>query len=244
MNYKKIYEDLISKAKSENRKRLKNSNKNYVYYELHHIIPKSLGGSDLKENKILLTAKEHFICHKLLVEIYPEEKKLIYAVFFLSVSKGSSGKRDYVVGAREYERIKTIVAAQWSKDRSGENNSNFGNFWSQEKKDQKSKDMKGLMAGEKNPRYKANVTQETRNKIGDGNRGKVAANKGVSMSKIQVQKLINIAKNREKVECPYCGAIMDKANAYRWHFDNCKKNPDNNELEIIKFRRDHNPNRK
>ena len=52
MNYQKIYENLISKAKSENRKKYKG-----VYYESHHIIPRCLGGNNDKENKVLLTAK-------------------------------------------------------------------------------------------------------------------------------------------------------------------------------------------
>ena len=26
----------------------------------------------------------------------------------------------------------------------------------------------------------------------------------------------------EKIECPYCGKFIDKLNAKKWHFDNCK----------------------
>lgn len=33
------------------------------YTEKHHIIPKSLGGSNDKTNIVKLTAREHFICH-------------------------------------------------------------------------------------------------------------------------------------------------------------------------------------
>ena len=35
------------------------------YKERHHIIPRSLGGPDTKENLVDLTAREHFICHLL-----------------------------------------------------------------------------------------------------------------------------------------------------------------------------------
>jgi hypothetical protein len=42
---------------------------NDVYTEKHHIIPKSLGGSNLKNNLVRLTAREHFICHLLLTKI-------------------------------------------------------------------------------------------------------------------------------------------------------------------------------
>ena len=43
-------------------------------YEIHHIIPKSLGGSDEEDNLIKLTLREHFIVHKLLYEHYNELK--------------------------------------------------------------------------------------------------------------------------------------------------------------------------
>jgi hypothetical protein len=36
------------------------------YTESHHIIPRSLGGCDEAHNLIRLTAREHFICHRLL----------------------------------------------------------------------------------------------------------------------------------------------------------------------------------
>lgn len=59
-NFKEEYDKLIENAKKENRSKGKN------YYELHHIIPKSLGGSNNKENLVLLTAEEHFRAHYLL----------------------------------------------------------------------------------------------------------------------------------------------------------------------------------
>jgi len=76
MNYQKIYDNLVLKSQFENRKKIKGG----VYYENHHIIPRCLNGSDEKENLVLLTAREHFVAHKLLVEIYPKNKSLIYAL--------------------------------------------------------------------------------------------------------------------------------------------------------------------
>jgi hypothetical protein len=57
--YKKIYEFIIERAKNRSLN---------CYVEKHHIIPKCLGGLNNKDNIIKLTAKEHFICHRLLVE--------------------------------------------------------------------------------------------------------------------------------------------------------------------------------
>ena len=39
------------------------------YTEKHHIIPKSCGGGNSKNNLVALTAKEHFICHLLLIRM-------------------------------------------------------------------------------------------------------------------------------------------------------------------------------
>lgn len=73
MNHQNIYNSIIENAKSKNRIKLKKNNINYVYYETHHILPKCLNGSNDKDNLVLLTAKEHYICHKLL------NKKIINA---------------------------------------------------------------------------------------------------------------------------------------------------------------------
>lgn len=59
-NYKEEYDKLISYAKRQ--KRVKGKE----YYEIHHIIPRSLGGSNNKDNLVLLTPEEHFKAHYLL----------------------------------------------------------------------------------------------------------------------------------------------------------------------------------
>lgn len=58
MNYEKIYNQLIERARQ----------RTFVdgYTEIHHIIPKSEGGTDEKDNLVELTGREHFVAHKLL----------------------------------------------------------------------------------------------------------------------------------------------------------------------------------
>lgn len=74
------------------------------YGERHHIIPKSLGGSDSANNIVKLTPKEHYICHLLLIKIYSNDldkkRKMCSAYFRLS-----SKDKDFVC-ANTYERIK------------------------------------------------------------------------------------------------------------------------------------------
>jgi hypothetical protein len=71
MNYKNIYDSLMEKAQS----RVLDG-----YVEKHHIIPKCMGGDNTKSNVVCLSAKEHFIAHKLLVRIYPHTKGVWYAL--------------------------------------------------------------------------------------------------------------------------------------------------------------------
>ena len=78
MNYERIYHNIINN-------RLENPVLN-EYTECHHILPKSLGGSNDKSNLVNLLAREHFICHKLLVHIYPNEVSLKYALWMICVT--------------------------------------------------------------------------------------------------------------------------------------------------------------
>lgn len=125
MDYKKIYNLIIEKAKSE--KRIKNSN---FYYESHHIIPKCLGGEGkttewkTHPNIVLLTAKEHFIAHLLLCEIHPNEKKLKFALWGMC-NQDRNGKR-YKVNSRRYERIRDDYAKLISETYKGRPGHNKG----------------------------------------------------------------------------------------------------------------------
>lgn len=61
--------------------------------ESHHIIPKCLGGSDKKWNRVSLTPEEHYVAHMLLRRIYPQERGLWYAL--LAMSRWGRGSRIY-----------------------------------------------------------------------------------------------------------------------------------------------------
>lgn len=69
--YFKYYYSIVDRAKSRTI---------YGYKERHHIIPKSLGGSNNKENIVDLTAREHFICHLLLTKMTDGKNKKIYGI--------------------------------------------------------------------------------------------------------------------------------------------------------------------
>ena len=99
------------------------------YKEKHHILPKSLGGSNNKDNLIYLTAKEHYICHLLLVRIYQKNpiayKKMLYALFRLGNCNKHYNSNTYKIYREEY--INTCCVGHHNQD--GEKNSAFGKKW-------------------------------------------------------------------------------------------------------------------
>jgi len=82
--YSVIYFDIIAKAESESRKKEAKYSDTYVYYERHHILPRSLGGGNTKDNLVFLTAREHLLCHWLLTKMCltpDDERKMIHAYY-------------------------------------------------------------------------------------------------------------------------------------------------------------------
>lgn len=141
MNYRHIYMIIITKAKEEMQLGIRcKSNGNY--YEKHHILPKSLFPlwEYRRSNIVLLTAREHYFCHELLIKIYPS-RSMNYALWFLSNSKY------HKVSSRQYERAKLL---NW-KNSLGESNPNFGNKWNDEQKLAASVKTKNRIAAFGNP---------------------------------------------------------------------------------------------
>ncbi len=89
MNYSKHYNKLIERAKN----RLLE-----CYTERHHIVPKCMGGSDDADNLVRLTPEEHYVAHQLLVKMYPENYKLLYAaraMTMLDIHQKRSRNKEY-----------------------------------------------------------------------------------------------------------------------------------------------------
>lgn len=104
MNYQNIYSQIIERAKNRVLE---------GYKEKHHIIPKCLGGNNDKDNLVELTAREHFLCHRLLCEIHPNNNKLWYALWLMIVGKNrQKSLSSYVIPSRTYEKVKLEFIAR------------------------------------------------------------------------------------------------------------------------------------
>ena len=99
MNYQKVYDDLIAKCQA--RQSVDG------YKERHHIIPKSLGGSNDSSNLVDLTAREHFVAHFLLAKIYGGNQ--------WSSIKRMRGNDDFYINSRLYKVARREIAKETSK---------------------------------------------------------------------------------------------------------------------------------
>jgi len=79
-----------------------------TYKELHHIIPRSLGGTDEKDNLTYLTAREHFICHWLLVKMTEgaDRSKMIYALQGMKAQNNNQQRYETKITSRVYEHYR------------------------------------------------------------------------------------------------------------------------------------------
>ena len=102
MDYRRIYDQIIDRASKEQRIK-----KQEVYYESHHIVPRCMGGSNRKENLILLTAREHFLAHWLLARTYPSNKGLAKAFDAMCTLKKSYQQR-YTPSSRTISEAKEL----------------------------------------------------------------------------------------------------------------------------------------
>lgn len=105
--YTNWYYAIVNRAKDRPKK---------GYTEGHHIIPRCLGGDNSKDNLVRLTAREHFICHQLLVKMVASEHRSKLALAATKMwQKGKNQQRDYRFNSKVYERLKKEASAYLSE---------------------------------------------------------------------------------------------------------------------------------
>lgn len=119
--YHKWYFNIINKAKS----RLKPD----CYCENHHILPKSMGGGDDKNNMVYLTAREHFICHYLLCKMTKEKSQAWYSMINAFSMMKADNNRGRYFNSRLYDLAKRHISETMISFQSGEKNSQYGKIW-------------------------------------------------------------------------------------------------------------------
>jgi hypothetical protein len=116
--YTDWYHRIVDRAKSQNRKKYPKNDPCYLYYESHHVIPKSFGGTNDADNLVLLTAKEHFIVHILLPKMCISMKHTQQMLNALHRMNQKTGKHQRYFNSKLYEYAKRhIVCTEEKKNK-------------------------------------------------------------------------------------------------------------------------------
>lgn len=92
MNYKNLYDKFVSHCQSTDpRKRMLERNQHdfrlqydSLYTEVHHIIPRSVGGTDVDTNLVVLLPEEHLFAHRLRYKAYNDRGDFIAVRFIIN----------------------------------------------------------------------------------------------------------------------------------------------------------------
>lgn len=206
------------------------------YTESHHIIPRSLGGTDKKSNLATLTAREHFVCHWLLTKMTSGEAKIKMTHALWGMRRTSNTQKRYstAITSRVYEQLKIKRGKILSKQMSGEGNHMFGKT--------------GELApcygrtGEKHPLFGKKMSAESSLKKSvalkgvpksiESNKKRSESHKGKKheyalgdknvMRRPEVAAKLKVPK--PKYTCKFCGRIIGNISNIRKHENACSAN--------------------
>lgn len=97
--YYNIYIKIIDKYKNEH---IDES----IKTEVHHILPKCMGGANDSSNLVKLPVKYHIMCHYLLTMIYPDNIKLKHAMSIIAFGNNREDIVNKSFSIRTIERIR------------------------------------------------------------------------------------------------------------------------------------------
>jgi len=157
--YSRWYEQLINKAR--NRGTIDG------YTETHHVIPRSLGGDNTKQNLVKLTAREHYVAHALLWKMKlpgVAGSKMAFAFNTFIRKMHVNNEHSYNISSRIYESFRIHYANILRSTMTGSGNHFYGKKHSEETRriiGEKSK-LKEFKRGPDNPNWgkKQNVSPE------------------------------------------------------------------------------------
>ena len=192
--YERWYQRIIEKAKD----RVLDG-----YKENHHIVPRSLGGTDSPDNLVLLTAREHFICHWLLTKIYTGDakSKMIYALNGMKRHNRFNERYESAITARVYDRMKAEFAKVHSQTMKGRPSNNKGRSVTEEQRLKNSLANKGkkrsadAIARTVAKQLGSRRSQETKDKISAALKGRTKSPMSDSLRMQISNKMLGVPKS-------------------------------------------------
>ena len=160
MNYRDHYERLICRARA--RSNLSG------YVEIHHVLPRCLGGTDDAENLVALTPEEHLVAHLLLVKLNPEHSGLSHAANMM-ISRFGNNKWYGWLKRKSSGHIRDTLRAHWDDPayRDRQRMSHTGKALSAEQKQK----ISVAVAGDRHPMHGKKHTLESIAKMRDAKLG-------------------------------------------------------------------------
>lgn len=135
-----------------------------IYYEVHHVVPRSLHGDNSKENLVRLTAREHYVCHRLLTKmtIGLDKQKMAYA--FWRISTANSATKNVRITSHAYNAARTEFGKNMSERAydSGFNMASLGKIRSTETKTKLKNNMIEVWADRKANGWEHTPTEKTK----------------------------------------------------------------------------------
>jgi len=159
--YTKCYFSIINRAKTRDNA--------FSYVEKHHIIPECFyklrkrkgpagwidGNANDRENLVLLTAKEHFICHLLLTKMVDGKNLSKMHLALLTMARHSMNQNRHKITAKTYKKLRENAGIA----NSGPNNPMWGKVRTQEECDRVSEGIS------KSTKVRTAMTQEWKDNI-------------------------------------------------------------------------------
>jgi uncharacterized protein YeaC (DUF1315 family) len=221
------------------------------YKESHHIVPQSLGGSETKENLVDLTAREHFVCHWLLIKMHTGEAraKMVYALNGMKRTNKKQERYETAITSRVYQKLKEEFGkthsaymkgrTPWNKgvpvteeQREKNRQAALGKKHSTETKEKISKAQLGTkQKQETKDKISASLTgikrgpmsEEHRQKRSDALKGKAKNLDSVAKRQKTLKRLAAEGTHHSmvKVTCPHCAKEVTKLVYGRLHGARC-----------------------
>ena len=172
-------------------------------WHVHHIVPRSEGGSNDASNLICVHPKMHTLIHEMRGDIQ-KGNMLIMSTPPISVSRRGEDRS-------EAQKQGNKIVADINRGRTKLNHK--GRAAQAES-----------ISGDKNPSKRKEVRDKIRlSKLGikpsEDTLNKLRSHKKTNTHK---KRLSDALKNQAKFKCPHCVKVTTPANLSRWHGDNCK----------------------
>lgn len=198
--YTKIYFQIIERAQSRTIS---------GYTEKHHILPKSIGGTNKSDNLVFLTAREHYICHLLLTRMTTGTDKQKMFLALDCFTKPLVSQRNVRPNSRFIAQARAESSLYLSQLRKGNATRPSGIYrHSDETKRKQSISSKGIVKRPAGFKHPPDVIEKMKNNRKGKGLGNTPWNKGLEQN------------------CPHCGKLV-RGTLNRWHGDNCKFNDEN-----------------